>query len=537
MLRVALPLAPRHTSGNPEPPRIPVNGADTLIKTFLNCQVDVCFTNPGTSEMHFVAALDKEPQMRSVLGLFEGAVTGAADGYGRMAGKPAATLLHLGPGLANGLANLHNARRAHTPIVNVVGEHATYHRHLDAPLTSDIEGFAAPVSGWLQVSESADEVARDGAAAIAASMAAPGQIATLILPADTAWTETGAPIASLPAVQGPAPANSNMDRLREIFRSGEPVALLLNGSATVGPGLALAGKIARATGAQLVGDTFISRISRGAGQPGVERLPYFAEQAIEFLSRFRHLVLVDTKAPVSFFAYPGVPSELTPEGCACHTLASPGEDAVGALQALADALSISGDDTGALSRQQPAAPTGELTPEKIAQAVAHLLPEGCIVVNEAATGGFAIPAMTAQSAPHDWLDLTGGAIGMGIPAATGAAIACPDRRVLNLQADGSGMYTLQALWTQAREGLDITTIIFANRKYAILQVEFMRVGAHNPGRRAMDMMELDRPELRWVELAAGMGVPGEQVTSADALTAALARSIATPGPYLIEAVI
>ncbi|MEM1231840.1 MAG: acetolactate synthase large subunit [Pseudomonadota bacterium] len=514
-----------------------MNGADTLIKTFLNCEVDVCFTNPGTSEMHFVAALDKETGMRSVLGLFEGAVTGAADGYGRMAGKPAATLLHLGPGLANGLANLHNARRARTPLVNVVGEHATYHRHLDAPLTSDIAGFASPVSSWIRVSESADQVAADGAAAIAAARSAPGQIATLILPADTAWTETDAGVAALPAVAAPTAPAQDPARLVDVLRSGEPVALLLNGAATSGPGLTLAGQIAQATGATLVGDTFISRIARGAGRPGVERLPYFAEQAIEFLSRFAHLVLVDTKAPVSFFAYPGVPSELTPDGCTLHSLAAPGEDAVGALAALVEALDATTTSAGPASLAPPAAPTGELTPEKIAQAVGHLLPEDCIVVNEAATGGFAIPAMTAQSAPHDWLDLTGGAIGMGIPAATGAAIACPDRHVLNLQADGSGMYTLQALWTQAREGLDITTIIFANRKYAILQVEFMRVGAHNPGRRAMDMLELDRPELRWVELAAGMGVPGEQVTTADALVAALGRSLSTPGPYLIEAVI
>ncbi|MGI9328865.1 MAG: acetolactate synthase large subunit [Pseudomonadales bacterium] len=514
-----------------------MNGADTLIKTLLNCDVDVCFTNPGTSEMHFVAALDKEPQMRSILGLFEGAVTGAADGYARMAGKPAVTLLHLGPGLANGLANLHNARRANTPVVNVVGEHATYHRHLDAPLTSDINGFASPVSAWIRVSESADSVAADGAEAVAAAMAPPGQIATLILPADTAWTETEAAIADRPAAAAPQTAKPNWDALLAALRSGEPVAILVNGQAVLEPCLSQLGQLAAATGAQLVGDTFIARISRGAGKPNIERLPYFAEQAIEFLNPFKHLVLIDTKAPVSFFAYPGLPSELTPDGTRLHQLCEPGEDTEAALAELLQALQAEGVKPKLNELAPPSAPTGALTPESIALAVGHLLPENAIIINEAATGGFAIPGFTASAQPHDWLDLTGGAIGMGIPAATGAAVACPDRRVIDLQADGSGMYTLQALWTQAREGLDVTTIVFANRKYAILQVEFMRVGAHNPGRRAMDMLELDRPALDWVALARGMGVPGEQVTSADALTTALARSLATPGPYLIEAVL
>ena len=538
MLRVALPLAPRHTSGNPEPPRIPVNGADTLIKTFLNCQVDVCFTNPGTSEMHFVAALDKEPQMRSVLGLFEGAVTGAADGYGRMAGKPAATLLHLGPGLANGLANLHNARRAHTPIVNVVGEHATYHRHLDAPLTSDIEGFAAPVSGWLQVSESADEVARDGAAAIAASMAAPGQIATLILPADTAWTETGAPIASLPAVQGPAPANSNMDRLREIFRSGEPVALLLNGSATVGPGLALAGKIARATGAQLVGDTFISRISRGAGQPGVERLPYFAEQAIEFLSRFRHLVLVDTKAPVSFFAYPGKSSTPDAPGSTIDRLCFRDWDIIGTLQGLAEAAGVTGDeDVARVPLALPEPPKGPLTPETVGAAVARTLPEGAIISNEAVTAAFGIFPQTATAAAHDRMNNTGGSIGNCLPLATGAAAACPERRVVAISGDGSAMYTIQSLWTMARERQDVTVVILANRGYQILRIELENVGATGYGRNAQRMFDVEDPTLDFVAIAKGHGVPGVRVTKAEDLEAELARANTTPGPFLIEAVL
>lgn len=517
-----------------------MNGADSLLTTLTNCGVDVCFTNPGTSEMHFVAALDQQESMRSILGLFEGVVTGAADGYGRMRGRPACTLLHLGPGLANGLANLHNARRAATPIVNIVGEHATYHRHLDAPLTSDIRGFAEPVSGWIHTIESADDVSAAGVAAVQASLSAPGQIATLIAPADTAWTDTEvvAPIPELATLPSGFDEQAVKSAAAAISK-GARVAFLLNGTALTPAALADASRIAQAAPngkVSLFGDTFIARIPRGVGRVDLPRLPYFAEQAIEALGELDYLIVAGTKAPVSFFAYPGVPSELTPAGAELLTLAGPEADAAGALEALALALGVQNKSPILASAQATSAPFGELNPTSIAQSLAHLLPEQAIVVNEAATSGFAIPGLTAGAAQHDWLDLTGGAIGMGIPCATGAAVACPDRSVVGLQADGSAMYTIQGLWTQARENLDVTTILFNNRKYAILQVEFMRVGA-NPGPRAMDMLDLSRPDLNFVDMASSMGVPGEQVTTAEQFHRALATGIATKGPYLIEAMI
>ncbi|HEY5644702.1 MAG TPA: acetolactate synthase large subunit, partial [Pseudomonadales bacterium] len=509
----------------------------SLLATLVRCGVEVCFTNPGTSEMHFVAALDEEPGMRAVLGLFEGVVTGAADGYGRMAGKPACTLLHLGPGLANGLANLHNARRARTPIVNVVGEHATYHRALDAPLTSDIAGFAAPVSAWTRLCESSTTLAADTAQAVQAACAPPGQIATLILPADTAWNPGASPADLLPIPDRALPDQSAVDGVIAALRSGEPCTLLMNGHAVSEAGLRLAGRIAASTGARLLGDTFISRIPRGAGRVDVERLPYFAEQAEESLAGSRHLVLVGTNAPVSFFAYPGKASELTPKGCAVHTLATPEQNAVKALEAVVEGLGAGVRQAPLTQLARPSLPAGPLDPGSIARSLAALMPDDAIIVNEAATSGFAIPALTATSAPHDWLDLTGGSIGMGLPVAVGAAVACPNRRVIGLQADGSGMYTVQALWTMAREGLDTTIVVFANRKYAILQVEFMRVGAHNPGPKAMSMMDLDRPDLSWVDLAKGMGVPARRVSDSGAFNDALAESLSTPGPFVIEALV
>lgn len=514
-----------------------VNGAESLLETLVASGVEVCFTNPGTSEMHFVAALDRQDGMRSVLGLFEGVVTGAADGYARMTGKPACTLLHLGPGMANGLANLHNARRARVPLVNVVGDHATYHRHLDAPLTSDIEGFARPVSAWIRVAESADSVAAAGAAAVAAALTPPGQIATLILPADTAWNEATGPVPPVAPGQAAEPDAAQIERAAAALASGESCALLMNGAALGETGLDLAGRIRTATGARLLADTFVTRIARGAGRVDVERIPYFGEQAAEALGGIRHLVLIGTKAPVTFFAYPGKPSELTPGGCVVHELAAPETDALATLERLAEQLGARQADPAVTPRARTRLGQGALDPATIAASLGHLLPENAIVVNEAATSGFAIPAATAGAAPHDWLDLTGGAIGQGLPAATGAAVACPDRRVLALEADGSGMYTVQALWTQAREGLDVTTVIFANRKYAILQVELMRVGVENPGRKAMDMLDLSRPDLDWVALATGMGVPATRATSIDEFNDQLARGLATPGPSLVEAVL
>jgi len=516
------------------------NGAQQLLQAFVHAGVDVCFTNPGTSEMHFVAALDEQDGMRAVLGLFEGVVTGAADGYARMAGKPACTLLHLGPGLANGLANLHNARRARSPLVNVIGEHASYHRHLDAPLTSDIEGFARPVSAWIRVAESGSRVAADAIAAVEASLTPPGAIASLILPADTAWNPVSEPFdPAAYALSPPPPRAPDADAVQaaaSALKSGEPCLLLLNGQATGAAGLDLAGRIARHCDARLLGDTFIARVARGAGRVDLPRLPYFAEQAEDALAGIRHLILADTKAPVSFFAYPGRASELTPADARVHQLCLPGDDTLAALEALAETVGA-GKEPPRLPYEPPALPTGALTPESIAQSVAALLPEQAVVVNEAATSGFAIPPLTARSAPHDWLDLTGGAIGMGLPASVGAAVACPDRRVLSLQADGSAMYTIQALWTMARENLDVTVVLFNNRKYAILQVEFMRVGAHNPGPKAMSMLDLTRPDLSFVDIARGMGVEAVQADDAASFNDLLRSSFQRSGPFLIKAVI
>jgi acetolactate synthase-1/2/3 large subunit len=522
---------------SPDPAAPAMNGAESLVRTFAAGGIEVCFANPGTSEMHFVAALDRVEGVRPVLCLAEGVVTGAADGYGRMTDKPAATLLHLGPGLANGLANLHNARRARTPIINVVGEHATHHRRFDAPLTADIEALAAQYSVWLRTSEDSRSVAADGAAAIAAASAPPGGIATLVLPADTAWG-AGGPVAS----PLPVPARARVDEARvatvaALLRSGEPVMLLVGDRALRADGLALAGRVAARTGARLMAPMGNARMERGAGRVAIERVPYPVDQAVARLAGIRHLVLCGAVAPVAFFGYPGKPSEIKPPDCAVHVLAEPAEDGVDALARLAEAVGAAGEPAPVAAPARPALPTGgALDPAAVAAVIGALLPENAIVVDESITTGRDFFAATAGAAPHDWLQLTGGAIGIGVPLATGAAIACPDRQVVALQADGSAMYTLQGLWTQAREGLKVLTCIWANRSYAILTGELAGVGA-DPGPKALDMLSLERPTLDWVHLARGMGVEATRVETPDAFARAIRAGLAASGPYLVEVVL
>ncbi len=511
-----------------------MNGAESLVRTLAGGGVEVCFANPGTTEMHFVAALDRVPRMRCVLGLFEGVVTGAADGYGRMARKPASTLLHLGPGLANGLANLHNARRAQTPIVNIVGDHATRHKRYDAPLTTDIAAIARPYSQWLRESCSALDVGRDGADAIVAASTAPGCIATLIVPADVAWTE-GCAVANVGSIPSPpTPAGAAVSRAADMLRSGTPTAMLLAGGALYGPPLIAAGRIAAATGVRLLAAYAMTRIERGAGRPVVTRVPYVLEQAAALLKEFGQLILVGAAPPVAFFAYPDKPPAPMPEGCDIHVLARPGEDCAGGLQALTDAVSANAAQPIVQKAERPAAPSGEMSLPGLAAAVGALLPENAIVVDESMTSGRAMLAITKGAPPHDWMVNTGGAIGIAMPMAVGAAIACPDRRVLCLSADGSGMYTLQALWTMARESLNITTVIFANRTYAILQGEFANLGGGAAGPSAREMLEIGRPDLDWAAMAKGMGVPGVRVTTLDAFSSALEAGLRTEGPSLIE---
>lgn len=513
-----------------------MNGARALLQTLVDADVDVCFANPGTSEMHFVAALDEVPGMRGVLTLFEGVAAGAADGYARMAQRPAATLLHLGPGLGNAVANLHNARRARTPLLNIVGDHATHHKRLDAPLESDIDALAGAVSGWVRRSLTTADLAADAVEALAAASGPPGCVATLILPADVSWSDGGRPAPPPRRRLRAAVPQQTVRDVGQVLDTDEPAVLFLGGDALTEQGLLAAARVAAQTGARLLCETFPARLPRGAGLPFVKPLPYPPEPALAELSGTRRLVLAGARAPVAFFAYPGLPGTFAPPDCAVHVLAEPGEDATAALVALAEL--VASDATPQVTPpSRPARPSGPLTVQTLADVLGAVLPERAIVVDEALTSGVHLAAATAGCPRHDWLTLTGGAIGQGLPSATGAAVACPDRPVIAVQADGSAMYTLTALWTCAREQLDVTVVLCNNRSYAILAGELRRVGAANDGERAREMLELGRPDLDFVALAAGMGVPATRARTAEQLADQLEQALAETGPHLIDAVL
>ena len=511
-----------------------MNGAESLVSTLVDQGVDICFANPGTSEMHFLAALDN-PRMRSVLCLFEGIATGAADGWYRMKDTPASTLLHLGPGLANGLSNIHNAKRASSGMVNIIGEHSVAHLRYDPPLQSDIEGLARPLSHWVRRADSASTIAWDAAQAVATASEHPGKIATLILPGDTSWQQADRAV-TLPKIdqRRPAPAPARIDHVAKVLTSGEPTLIILGNKATRGRALELAGKVAAATGARLGSQFFTARIERGAGRTPIERIPYAVPQAMAFLDGFKHIITVETREPVAFFAYPDKPSLMKKEGTLVHPLVEEHEDSASAFEMLLDALGASAVQPIVQARIETPSPTGALNPLSVAHALAVALPENAILVDESLTTGRESMGHTMGALPHDLINNMGGSIGYGTPVATGAALACPDRRVFCTVGDGSAMYTIQSLWTQAREGLNITTIIYANRSYAILKAEYANMGAGSPGPQAMAMIDIDRPTIDWIAMAKSMGVPAVAVETAEDFVKAMQNSAREPGPALIE---
>jgi acetolactate synthase-1/2/3 large subunit len=513
-----------------------VNGAHALLATLRANNVTTCFANPGTSEMHFVAGLDDFPEIRGILCLFEGVATGAADGYARVTDSPAATLLHLGPGLANGWANLHNARRARVPILNIVGDHATYHARYDAPLQSDVGALASALEGWHRTSMSCDDIANDAADALRAAYGPPGRVATLILPADTSWNELSTMPASWPVAPRPSlgdPDERDVARAIEALRS-KRTALLVGGTALDAAQLNLAERIAAATSSKVLVETFPTIMERGAGVASPERLIYVAEFALAQLKEVDALILLGARDPVSFFAYPNVASALWPPECELINLAPPGINSSRTLEELADAV---GATPIAMDAEElPPAPTGELTTQSLAAALAATLPEDVVVSDESNTAGVHFYGAARFAPRHTWMTLTGGAIGMGLPLALGAAVGS-GRRVVALEADGSMMYTLQALWTMARESLDVTVVALANRSYAVLNFERQRVGVIGEGSTSQRLLEIDNPVLDLCALATGQGVPSVRVTTADELVTALRRSYSTPGPMFIEAVL
>lgn len=516
-----------------------MNGAEILLRTAVEAGVGICFANAGTTELPIVIALDAIPGIKAVLGVFEGVCTGAADGYGRMTGKPAMALLHLGPGFANGIANLHNAKRAGTPLLNVIGEHATWHRAADAPLTMDIEALIGTVSGWQRTNASAEHISGDVADAIAGALA--GQISSLIVPHNHQLSEC--PETAIVKTQFSfAPVDSReIERAEQVLRSGKKTALMLGRRALRKSGLQAAARIRAATGCDLFTETFPGYMERGAGLPRVARLPYFPEEATAMLSGYQAVVLAGAHDPVTFFGYQGIDSFIISPAQAKVQIGMSGQDIIDVLKYLAGSLGTSKqltmDDRIFAPSKRPDIPAGELTGEKVSLVVAALQPEGAIIVDEGLTTSFPYYQLAAGTPPHTLMTITGGSIGYGMPCAIGAALACPDRPVIDIQADGSALYTVQSLWTEARERLNVKTLLCSNRSYHILEMELERAGITSPGPNIRSLVGLDGPTIDWVKLAAGFGVPGASVRTAEDLARKLAAALTEPGPFLIEMVL
>ena len=510
-----------------------------LLRTAANAGIEVCFANAGTTELPIVAAFDAVSGIHPVLALFEGVCTGGADGYGRVKEVPAMTLLHLGPGFANGIANLHNARRARTPLINVIGQHTTWHINADAPLTMDVESLAKTVSAWTRTNTSAESLSRDFADAFTASMS--GKIVSLIVPNDHLWAEvepiihTPAPLQFDPLDLGPIEAAA------DLLKAGKKTALMLGGKALRGEGLTIAGHIQSITGCDLLTETFPGYVERGTGLPDVIRVPYFPEPAQVLLSQYEAIILADVKEPVTFFGYPGIESHLLTKDQKTLSISSGNQSIVEALGCLEDLLktTIPAKNWGHNSSQRlkPQLPRGKLTAEKACHMLAALQPEGAIIIDEGITSAIPYYPLTAGSPPHSVLTIAGGSIGYGMPCAVGSALAFPGRPVINFQADGSAMYTIQALWTEAREGLNVKTLICSNRGYNILRVELERAGITNPGHKALSLADIDQPKLNWVSISSGMGVPAKSVNTAGSLKKELEKILSEPGPSLIEMVL
>jgi acetolactate synthase-1/2/3 large subunit len=513
-----------------------MNGADALISTLVANEVTACFANPGTSEMQFVAALDGKPEMRPVLCLFEGVATGAADGYGRIADRPACTLLHLGPGYGNGVANLHNARRAYTPIVNVIGDHATYHRQYDAPLNSDIATLVKPNSLWAKSADTPESVATLTAEAVAASYGPPGGPVSLILPADSAWLPaSGDPVLAQKPTR-PAPSSSAVEAAAKAIKAAKRPVVLLGGQACRAEGLKAAARLETA-GVTVYSDTFVPRQARGAGVFMPRKMQYFGEMAMAELAGVDLMIFVGTAMPVAFFAYPDRPSVLVPEGCATLTLGERSEDSIAGLTALADLLCAAKEGPVQTLALPEASPTGGLNAYYAGASIARHMPEGAILCDDAVTSGTGVAGSTATARPHEVLALTGGAIGIGLPIAIGAAVAAPDRKVISLNGDGAAMYTVQAMWTMARENLDVTVVVFANHTYRILNVEMTRTGAGQAGPQAAKLLDLSDPRIDWVSVAKGLGLSAVRCETAEDFDKAFEAAMSQRGPTFIEAAI
>lgn len=511
-------------------------GADIMFDALYQGGARICFANPGTTELTMVSALARQTGIRSVLSLFEGVCTGAADGYFRVSGQVPLTLLHLGPGFANGIANLHNARRAGSRIINLIGDHASWHLSYDAPLTSDIESLASPVSREVIRMRSPAGITADVQSSFEATCRKEGGSATLIIPTDVidATVKPGSAQLRASTWQGANVADQIISDAAQKARNADEIIVLIGGNALDEAGIKAGAALAEKLGGRLLMEPYPAIVTLGGDLPQVERQAYFPDDVIAQMGDAT-VILAGSRMPISYFGYEGWPSQLVAEERLVR-LAGPEHDAVDALQRLAEILGAEAVSSPEHKTANSVADGGaSLTPASVIEELIEQLPDGSIISLEGSTLGGPWLRSAHRARRHRVMTNTGGAIGQGLPCAVGAALAAPDVRVVSLQSDGSAQYTFQSLWTMAREKLNVTVIIAANHRYAILQTELARADAPLDDAVIADLTLLDRPRIDWVALATGYGVEAVRATTNDELAAALRYGLSLDGPLLIQA--
>ncbi len=514
----------------------PMMGAQWMLKSAAAAGIEVCFANPGTTELPFVAAMDRATEIRPLLGLFEGVCSGAADGYYRIRRKPAMTLTHLGPGFANAIANFHNARRARSAIFNVIGEHMSWHVAADPPLASDIESLARPVSAGVWRADTPATLHNATVGALQ-GLQQRGGIQTLILPMDLQEDPVQHSIAAPVAAQAAADYDAAaVATVAADITAGRKVLLYLGADALGEAALRRLARLAALPNVELVGETFPAASEHGRGLPAIKRLVALAEKAHPYLLGFERVAVLAAEPPVAFFGARGLPSHLG-DPARMATVCGPGGRVAEALEELLARVRPAAAPASTVQRVSDTDLGESLTPESASRVVAAHLPANAIVSAEGATLGFPFNALASQAERHTTIVLTGGAIGQGLPSAFGASVAAPDRKVVALQSDGSALFTIQALWSMAREGSDVVVILASNQRYNILINEMSRNGYALTSPPVRDLLNLARPAVDWQALSTSFGVPSNRVESVSALRRAFQAALAERGPRLIEVVL
>ena len=515
-----------------------MNGAAAFFKSIVDNGIDTIFACPGTSEMQVVDEVGYS-NLRVVLCLFENSVTGMADGYARMLDKPALGMVHVTCGLTNALANMHNARIANSRMI-IFGGGVHVAHEVNEPVHSMLQRqpYVAQIAAQCVIeARSPDQLAAAATQALKASNDGAGKIVYVYGPNNAVWGESsfqGKLTSS--AEQRQRVSTATISSIADTLKAGKKTAFILDNLALREEGLEILGRIAEGAGGRLFREWLPSRIAMGAGRVRTETLPYGGAEGRELLSEFDQIVLVGAKIPVCPFSYENQPWVKIPENCNVHTLATADHDILAALEELATQLDLPEKASNRYNRKPGEPPTGPLSGNSIVQSLSILMPADSIVLDEAMLENVMFPLLMDGAAPFDFMAACpGGAIGAGPPVACGAAIACPNRKVILLEGDFSLMQGNTALWSMAQHNLDICVINYNNEGSASLSTELARVRQGEAQPKSIELLRIRKPTIDYAAMAESMGVPASRAETAEEFHLQLTKAMSTKGPHFIDA--